>query len=529
MGPRNVLPINLLPKRRITGPFGVVENCCGSSIMAKPLWEKEMRKEQEILDDLAALCISPGYIHALAGLCFRDNFVRYAGEMKPEDMAHMFSRSRLIRTETSTLAGLMIKQPIDYVLPDPKIINEYMERSDALLEELHNAMSGAGFKFMFDKDNNAQKDFNPFKSGEVLREGIFYGGESAYSFQYRDFSPLKYAADNAWLEANNGFTIETAREVVKQVCRLQDEKMGVTLNSLRKLPPEQWTVLPGFTFTAREVAERMGVADGIVQNCLTAFTLPEAERNPGFKLLGDFNAVSATPILRKGADEFVLLHYYSLVEALYEAPFYWMGADKKYASTALKHRGDFTESLALDRLKQVFGNAHVYPNVDIHRKKGEKLGEIDVLVVFGDRAIVLQAKSKRLTLEARKGNDLQLQDDFKKAVQNAYDQAYECADTLITSDCKLTDAQGQEIAFPLPLKAIYPVCIVADHYPALAFQARQFLTYKTTDQIRPPLVTDVFALDAMTGKRPITPLRSCFPASRAGVRRSWRSDGRRSW
>src|SRR5687768_17065521 len=85
--------------------FGAADDCRRGSIMTKPLWEKEMRKEQEIFDELAALCISPGYIHALAGLCFRDNFVRYAGEMKPDDMAHMFSRSRLIRTETGTLAG----------------------------------------------------------------------------------------------------------------------------------------------------------------------------------------------------------------------------------------------------------------------------------------------------------------------------------------------------------------------------------------------------------------------------------------
>jgi hypothetical protein len=48
-----------------------------------------------------------------------------------------------------------------------------------------------------------------------------------------------------------------------------------------------------------------------------------------------------------------------------------------------------------------------------------------VLVLFGNRAIVLQAKAKKLTLEARKGNDNQLKDDFKKSVQESYDQARE--------------------------------------------------------------------------------------------------------
>ena len=57
-----------------------------------------MRAEQEIFDELAGLCASPGYAHAIAYLCSRDNMIRYSGEMKAEDMQHLFSKSRLIRT-----------------------------------------------------------------------------------------------------------------------------------------------------------------------------------------------------------------------------------------------------------------------------------------------------------------------------------------------------------------------------------------------------------------------------------------------
>ena len=42
------------------------------------------------------------------------------------------------------------------------------------------------------------------------------------------------------------------------------------------------------------------------------------------------------------------------------------------------------------------------------------------------------------------------------------------------------------------------MAIVADHYPALAFQARHFLKAKSTERIMQPLVTDVFALDVIT-------------------------------
>lgn len=48
--------------------------------------------------------------------------------------------------------------------------------------------------------------------------------------------------------------------------------------------------------------------------------------------------------------------------------------------------------------------------------------------------------------------------------------------------------------------------MVADHYPALAFQARQFLKFESSKQIAPPIATDVFALDAITEMLD-TPLR----------------------
>src|SRR5258708_27472086 len=90
----------------------------------------QMRQEQEIFDDLATLCASPGYVHAIAGFSFRDNVVPYIGEMKPEDMQHLFSDTRLIRTELSTLIGLLIKHEIDYTLPSPAVVQEYSQKTE---------------------------------------------------------------------------------------------------------------------------------------------------------------------------------------------------------------------------------------------------------------------------------------------------------------------------------------------------------------------------------------------------------------
>ena len=68
-----------------------------------------MRSEKDIFNDLAALCASPGYVHAIAYFCYRDHVVGFGDELKAEDYSKLFSMDRLIRTEISTLIGLMLR------------------------------------------------------------------------------------------------------------------------------------------------------------------------------------------------------------------------------------------------------------------------------------------------------------------------------------------------------------------------------------------------------------------------------------
>jgi hypothetical protein len=100
-----------------------------------------MREENAISRDLSAICTSPGYVHALAYLCFRDSVVRYSDNMTAKDVEHLFSMDRLIRTETSTLIGLMVQQKIDWTLPDAQTIQHYIDETEKLLKELHESMS----------------------------------------------------------------------------------------------------------------------------------------------------------------------------------------------------------------------------------------------------------------------------------------------------------------------------------------------------------------------------------------------------
>ena len=458
--------------------------------------KKPTRPEQEVFADLAAICCQPGYVHAIAHICFRDNVILHAGDMTEADMRKMFSPSRLIRTEINTLLGLMIKAEIDWTLPPPKTLQEYMDATEKLLEELHHCLSGEFWSGL--TKEAIESGSNPFERGEVLREPIFYSGEAAYIFQYLDLATRKYAADSQWLQESRGFTINHATRVAKAVEGVHSDRFGSIRDRMRNQHPDEWTMLPLFAFTVDEIAAKANLANDIVELVLAAFELPSTDRNEGFNALHDFNTVTATPLLRTPNGEFLSLQTYSLAEAIYEAPHHWMYQDKAYRPTLSKNRGDFTENFVAERLGLVFGKDRVHLNVDIFKTKAAKVSDVDVLVVWGNRAIIVQAKSKRLTLESRKGNDQVIRSDFKKAVQVAYDQGTACAKSLIERDCRLVAADGREVVLPDDIKEIYIFCVISDHYPALSFQARQFLKTESIERVQEPLVMDVFTVDAMT-------------------------------
>lgn len=465
--------------------------------MSAPASRPEPRPEAEIFADLAALCASPGYAEAIATICARDNMVELGTDgMVGDVLSPMFSQDRLIRTEVATLVGLLARQPIDPAAAPLDAVTEYIARTETLLLELHDAL-GQPWRVSLRALMDGKSSADPFSSGDAMREPVFYSGESAFSFQYRDFAVSRYRADDAWLLANRGFDIATARDVVVAISRLQVRKVLTTMHDRKRDGEVTTAFLPAFAFTAQEVAEIMGATEARVAPVLEAFALDADDRNPRFQKLQDFNATNATPLLRLGSGRFLLFHIYSLDEALYESPAFWISADQAYAATARKHRGDYPEQFTLERLAGVFGKAAVHSNVLLPAGRKARHGEIDVLAVFGDHAIVVQNKSKRLTIASRQGDDTKLREDFKQAIQDACDQARICAEVLLKPGSVLTDKAGQPIRLVHPIRRVFPVCLVADHYPALAAQVRQFLRWTPTAGVDAPLVTDLFALDAM--------------------------------
>lgn len=458
---------------------------------------KKNRSEAEVFEDIATLCSSPGYIHAIAYFCWRDNLIRYDQTLVADDVQSHYGQPNLIRTEISTLIGLMARAPIEIELPTPEVMQGYIDRTDVIMNELHHAMMASAFFEGKDWAALHAEGKTPFDQASTMREPIFYGGESAYDFQYEELTPLKYQADDTWISDNRGFVITDALTVAKVIRDGYMAKIASWRDVMLAKLPDEWTLLPLFIFKREDIVIESGLPEATVDAVLCAFRFAAYERNNSFTGVSEFNETNARPILHLGDGSYVLFQHYQLQESLYESPFFWMMADATYRPTATANRGDFTESYASERLGAVFGKARVLRNIDIYRGKNRYV-EADALVIFGDHSVVVQAKSKRLTLEARKGNDQVLRDDFRKAVENAYEQALLCANALQNPAAfTFRDSEGAEVGISYPIRTVFPVCVLVDHYPALSFQGRQFLKVRATEAVRPPLITDVFTLDVL--------------------------------
>jgi hypothetical protein len=195
----------------------------------------EPRAEQDIFNSLADLCTAPGFAYALAWMSLRDNYVTFDGVMNGEALAASYAPSRTIRTEFSTLLGLLIRQPINLSEPTSAEIQALFDRTGTLLKELHERLGRPMWDSIIEtakamQEDGAARPDSPFTRADVLREPIFYGGESAYSFQYRDMALERYAADGDWLIANKGFCIADAHAVSGAISEIQGTKMVTSVN-----------------------------------------------------------------------------------------------------------------------------------------------------------------------------------------------------------------------------------------------------------------------------------------------------------
>ena len=451
------------------------------------------RKESTILNELRSLCQSPGYAHAIVICWAQGNVVDFPNdELTAECLIK--KPDILTRREIDILIGLAVQGDLDLDLPNPALVCKYVKKTVTLMEELHYTILETPRLPLSETPNNF---------GGALREPVIYGPESGYESQYLDFAVDRYSADHEWLKRKHRFIIEDVILVAKAILAVRDRRIESMLSNPPTNVTNEQNLLVSFFISLSDVVDESGLSVETVVAVLDAFSL--SNKNEQFINASDFNAVTATPLIKISAGRYLLFQNYTLAEAIYTTPSYWMTDDPDYRDAHSVHRGRFAEKFCKGRLSDVFGSDCVFSNVNLLSGK-QIVGEMDVLVLYGDRAIIVQVKSKRLTFEAKKGDLRKAKADFLKAIQHANDQGFKCASILSESDYVLEFKDGERSSLKIEFKEVYVVCVVSEPYPALTFQTYQFLNYEKTKCIQTPLVTDMFFIDVVA-EMLSTPLR----------------------
>ena len=400
------------------------------------------------------------------------------------------------RNEIALLIRLMLKSEL-IMMPSKNIISDDVEKTIEILDKLHKCLNDEMWQDKFQDIVNIiknkailPKDLNKFSD---FKEPIFYAADYAYDFQYRDFAVERYKRDDAWIVKEKGFNISDAQKVVYAIKEIFASKLHIL--SGYQDEANFMHFLWCFTFDLLEIVDKSGCSVELTTNILKAFSL-EIPCKSEFEKIGDRNEALSNPIIPLGNNKYAIFQLYSLSESIYQSPIYWMRKDQKYIENANKNRGHFTENFAASCIERVLGKECIYKDVKIY-DGNNVITDIDVLAIYADRAVIIQAKSKGLTELAKQGDIAEIKKDFQKAIQDAYNQGVKCAESLDKKNLVFKDSLGNNINVGREYREIFIICVTSEYYPSLNFQVHEFLQKQKTGTIHFPYIIDIFCLDTL--------------------------------
>jgi hypothetical protein len=447
-------------------------------------------RQTDILIELEQLCQTPGYIFVIAYLSFASN-------TNPVD-----AKYNLARNEIALLIRLMLKKELTITFNE-SLINNNIERTVELLSNLHTSLNDEMWTDKFTElakyiQNDKKSDIqNLNDSYPDFKEPVFYAGDYAYDFQYRDFAVERYRNDNYWIIDNKGFDVVSARNIIHALKKIYTKKIAKLLElvAISQREMDLARILDCFSFTLEELTTESGSNSDIINKVLQAFSL-SVPCSSKFEKIGDYNEAISHPIIPVTNNGYILFQVYNLAESFYQSPMFWMRKDTKYIEIANKNRGYFTENFAASCIERVLGKECIYKDVKIY-DGNDVITDIDVLAIYADRAVIIQAKSKGLTELAKQGDIIKIKKDFQKAIQDAYNQGVKCAESLDKKNLLFKDSLGNNINVGREYREIFIICVTSEYYPSLNFQVHEFLQKQKTGTIHFPYIIDIFCLDTL--------------------------------
>ena len=454
-----------------------------------PQANHEPRNRADIILDLERLTREEGFLYTFCALVV-DSLFFPATEASEIDW-----HERLNTQELSYLLGLMVKNPINEDhLPTYHHYQRQFASARRLMEELQETYFSNAISRIINNPMpttmTAEANTSDFND-DAMVEAMFYGANSAHDISYLEMALKRYKQDSGWLHDYLGLPFEEVISIAKTIKELTAEQYRHR-SYAKSFQEHCQQLLSVFTFQPDGISTE---ENSRIVKCFKRFTSIPGQTNCAFREPGQYNAVQSNPLIKLSDDRFFVPVVFDLMESIYLSPFYWMREDPSYWDRALQNRGDATEGITLEHIVRVFGEENVYNGVLV--KKGKRqISEIDVLVVHRNKAIVVQAKSKKLTIEARVGNVEALKRDFEDAVQKAFEQGLKCRNALLANEDFDFQWNNESLAISDSIDEVFIVCLTGDDYPALASQFRKYLS--KSEQEPYPVAINMFDLIYLT-------------------------------
>ncbi|WP_312930858.1 hypothetical protein [Agrobacterium cavarae] len=460
------------------------------------------RSMDAIFKDLRSLAQSEGALHDISEIIYRDWVLNVdLKEGKVIDApAKRWSSDKLNTNELLLLVGLLVQSSDERTYATIKVKSDFASKADRLLRELHDRIN-ADAASVFDPE--AQKFLEkPESLGMLAREAIYYGAASFYIHQFAKFARHRYRADGTWLLQRAGISIRPMIEIANFIVRQITAQMEATGRARSTGKPLNNGELTNSLLVSKGLLRKKFGSK--VDDFIAKFATPVIGANEGFDTPFSINGTFIAPLI--DFDEAVYVpNQYRLMESIYESPFYWMLADKAYCDRAAANRGLFLEETAAHVMRKVFGAKNVFLNARFPNAANQKGEEVDVLVRYGEFILVVQAKSKRITLKARAGDPEALRTDFKGAINDPFEQAFASGE-LIKAGARCVDAAGATIALP-EFPRIFPIVLLSDVFPAATNLSRHMLEREEGDPA--PVIWDIGFFDCVSRMLP-SPIEMIF-------------------
>ena len=258
----------------------------------------EPRSHAEIFADLRVLAQSPGSLHGISAIVYRDWVLTIDTQEARviDDPEHRWSTSKLNKNELLLLLGLAVQSPSDRTFSVEAVDNTFGESVDRLLREFHDRVLMDCAPAL---DQDSKKLIaRPESIGLIAREAIYYGADSMFLHQIPHFSRLRYRDDAAWLLQNVGLSIRPMIEIARFIAaRINDQMTAV--GQMRK---------EGYVFSHGDLTNSLLIAKADVRKTFgqkadaffAKFTTQSNRANANFVDPFAINDVAIAPIIDLG-------------------------------------------------------------------------------------------------------------------------------------------------------------------------------------------------------------------------------------